>query len=274
MPADMTAAIPADALLYAGIGLVMGLGGGLVGIGGSVIMIPAMVLLTDVNQHVIQAAAMICNACVGVSSCVSHLRARTMVPRVLRAIIPAAVAGVVVGVTVSNAPIFRAEHAAWLARLFGVYLLYAAGYNLLHFQRRRIAEPEPLEPHVVHLTPARSVVTGLMAGFCGGLLGIGAGTVSTPLQQLLMRMPMRRAMSNSAATIVVMASIGAVYKNLTLGQHGYTAADSLAIAGCMIPTVLVGGTIGGALMHKMPQQIVRAVFVAVLVIGAWKLLTQ
>ncbi len=39
----------------------MGLFGGLLGLGGSTIMIPALVMVFGENQHLYQAAAMICN---------------------------------------------------------------------------------------------------------------------------------------------------------------------------------------------------------------------
>ena len=55
-------------LLLTGFGA--GLLGGFVGIGGSIIMIPAMLLLLGQNQHLYQAAAMIVNVVVALSGAV------------------------------------------------------------------------------------------------------------------------------------------------------------------------------------------------------------
>ena len=50
------------------IGLVMGVFGGLLGIGGSAVMIPAMIIFFKGNQHLYQSSAMICNFFVAVSA--------------------------------------------------------------------------------------------------------------------------------------------------------------------------------------------------------------
>lgn len=252
----------------------MGLGGGLVGIGGSIIMIPLMVLCTDTNQHVIQAAAMLCNVAVGLSSCIAHLRVGSILPTMIKWLIPAALVSVLLGVAFSNSRIFEGRESYLLARLFGGYLVYVALYNAFHLYRyRKRLQNEEINEATLQITPIRSLAIGSITGFAAGLLGIGAGTVATPMQQLLLGMPIRRAMSNSAAAMVLMAFVGAVYKNLTLFEHGFTLRDSFGIAVFVFPAALIGGYIGGFLMHKLPQNLVRAVFIIILFLAAAKLLT-
>jgi uncharacterized membrane protein YfcA len=69
---------------------------------------------------------------------------------------------------------------------------------------------------------------------------------------------------------------------MSLGSHGVQfslfAGDSgvvasLKIAAFVVPTGLVGGYIGGHLMHRLPRNWVRAAFIAVVLLGAYKLLT-
>jgi len=132
----------------------------------------------------------------------------------------------------------------------------------------------------LHGPPAESTAHSILAGVCGivtglaaGLLGIGAGTVATPMQQLFLRVPIRSAMSNSAATIVCIAWLGAIYKNVTLGQHGVAISESLSMAAWVIPGAIVGGFLGGHLMHALPKNLVRSVFILVCILAAVKLLT-
>ena len=73
-----------DYFIYAAIGLVMGLFGGLLGIGGSVVMIPAMMIFFKPNQHLYQAAAMICNFFVAFSACLVHKKARVLIVDVIK----------------------------------------------------------------------------------------------------------------------------------------------------------------------------------------------
>jgi uncharacterized membrane protein YfcA len=257
------------------IGLAMGLFGGMLGIGGSLIMIPALVFFYGENQHLYQASSMICNFCVASASLLAHRKARTLVPEVLWRMIPMAVAGIVAGVALSNIPFFAGKNSYLLARLFGGYLAAVAIYNAARMSRRPAPSSNVSNPGA-YQTPLLKKISsgiGLLTGLAAGLLGIGAGSVATPLQQFLLRLPLTQAMSNSASIIVGIAWIGAVYKTATLPQPGIAVSDSLKIAAWIIPTALLGGFVGGHLMHLLPRWVVRGLFIAVCLVGAWKLLT-
>jgi uncharacterized membrane protein YfcA len=86
-------------------------------------------------------------------------------------------------------------------------------------------------------------------------------------------MPLKRAISNSAALIASMALIGAFYKNITLNKHGIALTESLRIAIVVIPTAIIGAWIGSHLMHKLPKHLVRIIFIALLIIAAARMLT-
>jgi hypothetical protein len=259
-------------LAYTAIGLAMGLFGGLLGIGGSVVMIPALTFFFGEDQHLYQAAAMICNFFVAAVSLIAHRKAKAFLPDLLKFIIPAAIAGVIAGVALSNSPLFQGQNSYLLARIFGGFLVYVAVYNVWKFWAHpRTLENMPKRPKP--LTNLLSALIGTLTGLSAGLLGIGAGTVATPLQQIKMKVPIRNAMSNSAITIVSIAWLGAIYKNATLNQHAVELAESFKIAAFIIPTAIIGSYIGSHLMHILPKNIVRAVFIVVCVLAAFKLLT-
>ncbi len=273
-----------EVLVLLGAGLAMGLLGGLLGIGGSVVLIPTLVLVFGAaNQHLYQAAAMICIFCVAGSSLAAHRKAQSMVPGVLKRLISAALVGVVLGVTWSNSSRFSGSHSYLLTRTFGAFLVYVACYNSYRFYRERCRGQRE---RAMYADGAHhglySIFIGLLTGLGSGLLGIGAGTVVVPLQQLLLKMPLRQAISHSAATIVSIAWLGAIYKNATLGHHdlvfdalgpGPIYLSSLKIAALVFPTALLGGFAGGHLTHKLPIHWVRGVFILVVVMAAVRLLT-
>ena len=256
------------------IGLAMGVIGGMLGIGGAVFLIPALTFVFGENQHLYQAASMICIFFVSGSALIAHRKAKAISNEVLIRLIPAAMLGIVGGVALSNCSFFEGDKDYILARLFGIFLAYVAFYNALRLvrsmkQHRNLERDEPLQqPKTI---PA--ALCGLATGLASGLLGIGAGTVATPLQQFSLKRPLREAMSNSAAAIVSISWLGAIYKNATLAQHGIGVTESLRIAVFIIPGAIIGGYIGGRLMHALPKNIVRAVFIAVCIIAAIKLLT-
>jgi hypothetical protein len=269
-------------LILLSIGLVMGLLGGMLGIGGSVVMIPAMVFAFGENQHLYQGAAMICNFAVAASSAMAHKKADALVPAVLRWLIPAAIVGVLLGVAGSNLALFAGGKSYRLARLFGAFLVYVAGYEIYKLIRSATGSDQDghEDAHIRPSGPWASLI-GLVTGIAAGLLGIGAGTVATPLQQILLKLPMRRAMANSAAAIIGIAGVGAIYKNASLGasihfdlfSSASPVVASLKIAALVVPTGFVGGYIGGHLMHRLPKNWVRAAFLVVVILGAYKLLT-
>ena len=93
-------------IILAGVGIVMGFLGGLLGIGGSVIMIPALVFISGENQHLYQASAMIYNFFVGAAAVIVHKKADVLVMGVIKWLIPAAALGITIGVAISNSSVF------------------------------------------------------------------------------------------------------------------------------------------------------------------------
>ncbi|MBN2456857.1 MAG: sulfite exporter TauE/SafE family protein [Sedimentisphaerales bacterium] len=258
------------------IGFVMGLFGGLLGIGGSIVMIPALVLFFGIGQgqkqHLYQASAMICNFFVASSAVLAHKKTKVLMPQIIKLLIPLAVAGVILGVLFSNLSFFAGTRSYILTRIFGGFMLYVAGYNCLKFFDKR-EDDTGLDTSNIRQSVSLTTLVGLASGFAAGLLGIGGGSVCVPLQQVTLKMPIKRAIANSAATIILIAAIGATLKNATLAQHGLAITDSIKIAIMVIPTAILGGFIGARLMHIMPKNIVRIAFILLMLAASYRLLT-
>ena len=261
-----------DYLILVAIGVMMGLFGGLLGIGGSVIMIPALVLAFGENQHLYQASAMICNFFVGAAAVIVHKNADSLVKDVIKWLIPSAAVGILVGVAISNNSVFARENSYLLARLYGVFMLFVVIYNILRL-RRRIRGGNAFEISQIRRSAGLTILSGLLSGLAAGLLGLGGGVVCVPLQQLLLKMPLKRAISNSAATIASIALVGAFYKNITLSQHNIQITDSVGIAVIIIPGAILGSLLGSRFMHKFHTNVVRAIFILLLVLSCYKMLT-
>ncbi len=276
-PAVARAVLRVDPLDHIGlvlVGLAAGLLGGCLGIGGSVIMIPAMHILLGPAQHIYQGAAMIVNLFVVVPSVVQHRRAGLILGPVVRATIPAALLGVVLGVWISDSRWFHGANEIRLARIFGLFLLYEAAYNVYRLGSGRVL-PDMGEEAAAGLPWWRTtLLVGLPTGLIAGLLGVGGGVLAVPLQQLVLRVPLRRAIANSAATIIVVSLVGATYKNLANARAGLEIARSLQLAGVLIPTAMVGGYFGARLTHVLPRRALRAVLVVLLLYCGMSLLKR
>jgi uncharacterized membrane protein YfcA len=254
------------------IGLVMGVFGGLLGIGGSIVMIPAMMIFFKGDQHLYQAAAMICNFFVSLSAMFVHKKENILVIDVVKRLIPAGLVGILTGVWFSNITFFAGTNSRNLTLAFGFFMICVAVYNITKF-RKHDGGADGLDISGVRKSGALTLASGLVTGLSAGLLGLGGGTVCTPMQQLCLKMPLKRAISNSSALIVSTALVGAFYKNITLPKHGIAITDSLKIAVVIIPTAMLGAFIGGKLMHKLDKNLVRTVYIGLLAAAAYKMLT-
>ncbi len=260
-------------LILVGIGLVMGTFGGLLGIGGSIIMIPALVMAFGENQHLYQASAMICNFFVGLASAIVHRKADVVVRGVIKWLIPSAAAATIAGVAISNCSLFVEEKSYLLARVYGIFLLYIIVYNVPRFWGKARGGADGFDIGTTKHPAALTVLCGILSGVAAGLVGIGGGIMAVPTQQFFLKMPLKRAISNSAAAIVAIALVGSIYKNITLPQHGIPVSESLVIALLVMPGAGLGAIIGSKLMHRLPVNFVRAVFVIIAAVAAYEMLT-
>jgi hypothetical protein len=256
------------------IGLVAGVAGGMLGIGGSLVMIPAMDALLGPDQHLYQAAAMIVNFFVVVPAVYQHHRAKAVdLPTVAR-LIPLAAVAVLAGVALSELAVFAGRNQAFLRGLFGVFLLLACvieSYQLWHPQRN--GPPAHADGRSAGvLTWRRAACVAVPTGLAAGLLGVGGGVVAVPLQQRFMGASIRSAIANSATIIIATSLIGAAAKNYAYHVNHGEDLRPVVLALVLIPPAILGSTIGSRLTHRLPVMQVKLAFVGVLLIAAVRLI--
>lgn len=250
------------------IGFVAGFVGGLLGIGGSAIFIPAATLIIGPAQHIYQAAAMILNIAVAGTATIKHARKGAIRGSIVRRMLPMALVFVLVGAWLSN--LLNGEA---LAVIFGIGLWLIAAFEIASLFDREppCSVPHPTREDVRTLGP----IGGFM-GFTGGLLGIGGGVFAVPLLRRGARFEMREAIAASACVTLPMAVLGAAYKNATLHQiiengEPLRVTDSLLIAAYLIPTGIIGSWIGASLVHRLPVRTVRIAFIVLLLFAGLRM---
>jgi hypothetical protein len=236
-------------------------------------MRPVLVMAFGENQHLYQASAMICNFFVGFASAVVHRKADVVVPAVIKWLVPSAAVATIAGVAISNCSLFVGQKSYLLARVYGIFLLYIIVYNVPRFWGKPRGGADGFEMGKAKHPAMLTVLCGILTGIAAGLVGIGGGIMAVPTQQFFLKMPLKRAISNSAATIVAIALVGSIYKNMTLPQHGIPISKSLIMALFVMPGAGLGAIIGSKLMHRLPVNFVRAVFVILAAVAAYEMLT-
>ncbi len=255
------------------LGLVAGILGGLLGIGGSVIMIPALLFfMPDTSIYLAQATAMTVNPAVAISAAAKHHRNFNVSWKTVWMVLPISVVLISVAAWFSND-----IKGDWLEFAFGLFLLWVLWNQLTSLSKCSDCkiEPQPKptptkwDPNLNSLS--RCSATGGITGIISGLLGIGGGLIQVPLLNTLCKLPIKKAIGTSSAIMFVTAVAGATFKDISLehatGEAGKAAITALQI----IPGALIGGWLGAKLTRVMPTSIIRVAFAILVVIAACKL---
>lgn len=110
----------------------------------------------------------------------------------------------------------------------------------------------------------RLAIIGVLAGFFSGLFGVGGGVIIVPLLIMLAGFDQRRASGTSLTAILPTAIAGAI---------GYAARGEVdwVAALCIAGGAVVGSFVGTWLLHRIPQNVLRWIFVVFLVLMAARL---
>ncbi len=232
-------------LAYALLGLVAGLLAGIFGIGGGLILVPALLhLLPGALQtmHYALGSAFACILLSGSISAWTHYRHGAVQRAWLIWLAPGLLSGTLLGSTVASATSSNS-----LQRLFGIF-------ELLIALRLLTARPAPAgaTPRPTPRLQLASVGGGI--GFVSAFLGIGGGTLTTPY--LLWRgTDLRRAIGTAAAGGVPIALAGTTGYSLASGagpaawSSGYVYWPAV---GAIVLTSLPAAYWGATLAQRLP----------------------
>ena len=243
------------------IGLVAGVVGGMAGIGGSIVMIPALGVVLGYSgkdapqQHLYAASAMCVNVVVALASSRKHKDHGALDTRIRNRLLPGMILGIVGGVWLSNQLDGRPLKQGMAAFLFAF-----VGWTL--FQTIRGLPERRLEDANTGwgLLGPMGGGTGVLAG----LLGIGGGIVMVPLMQVICKVQLRRAIAASASVMWVSAGVGAALKVWTLPQHGQSRVEAVSLAAAMAVGAVGGAPLGAWMTHRMKLPALRVVISVIL----------
>jgi uncharacterized membrane protein YfcA len=235
-------------LLAATIGLALGLLGG----GGSILTVPALVYVLGIDAKPAIAMSL---AIVGVTSLIGaalHRRLGNVRLDVAAAFGLVAMLGAYAGATFA-ASLSGATQLALLA-----IVMLAAAVSML--RSAHVESPAGASPRLAVLMPV-----GFGVGVLTGLVGIGGGFLIVPSLVLLARLPMRQAVGTSLLVIAM---------NSAAGLAGYLGAVPLdwAFLATFTAVAAVGAVAGTALGVRVPQPALKRGFaVFLLVVGGFVL---
>ncbi len=230
------------------IGLMAGSFGALVGLGGGVIMVPLLVGWARLRQHkahgtsllAVAGTAVVGGASYALGGSVDYLAALLLtIAAMLTARLGARFTG-------------RLE-PTMLRRIFGAFLIFTA--LLLPFKHQL--------PHVASggagaLSWLILIVSGAIAGFLSGMLGIGGGTVMVPALVLGAGLPQQISQGTALVAMIIPSLVGAF-------THWRMNHIDKAIAPKLLLGIVLGAFLGGHAALSIPEGILRWIFAAVLI---------
>ena len=266
-------------LLVFAISLVAGFLGSLLGLGGGIIVVPALTLLLGVDIRLAIGASIISVIATSSGAAAAYVRERLANLRVAMFL----EIGTTLG-AISGAYLAGIIHARLLFILFGALLGYSAVAMLRKQPHAAAADVAPsaladrLQLHGSYYDealgreiPYRVTHPGLglglmyLAGAASGLLGIGSGALKVPAMDLAMHLPMKASTATSNFMIGVTAAASA-------GLYFMRGQIDPFLAGPVAAGVLVGATVGSRFLGRIGGRSIRVVFVAVLILVSLQML--
>ncbi len=266
----MSLTLPLLWLSYAGIGALAGLLAGAFGIGGGIVVIPALLVVfglqelpLDVAMRLAVGTSLATIVITGCSSAFSHYRnGNVLFHRVLQ-LLPGLLSGAVLGVFIANS-----LSGSVLRAVFGSFLILLALHNLSGWPRvRRRISP----------SPAQSVLAGGVIGSISALFGIGGGTLCVPWLTSCGE-SLKQAIGTSATSGIPSALVGMSTfivlgwetPGLPAGATGYVLWPALL---GMVCTSIPFARLGAYFTHIAPTRLLQRLFSLVLLgVGARLLL--
>jgi Predicted permeases len=245
--------------------------GSLLGLGGGIIITPALTLLLGIDIKYAIGASIVSVIATSSGSAIAYLKDRITNVRIGMFLEIATTTGALTGAFIAGL-----VSTKYLYLIFGLLLLYSA-INM--FKKRKQELPQEVTPHPLAMklrlngdyydkALAEQVyynVTGIYGGFgmmyaagiISGLLGIGSGIFKVMAMDSFMKLPMKvsTATSNFMIGVTAAASAG-IY--LTRGNIDPKIAAPVALG------VLIGATFGTKVMQRLRSTTLRMVFIPVL----------
>jgi uncharacterized membrane protein YfcA len=247
-----------EILLLIGAGLTAGALGAMFGIGGGVLLVPALVLAFGVPLADAVPASLMCVVANSCSAAASNVERRLADVRLALVLELATVGGAIAGGLAAA----RVAPSA-IALVFGCFTLYVGSQMVL-------GSGAPAEESASVYQP-QNYTLGLTGSFVAGglsaLLGVGGGPLKVPLISYGMKVPFKVAAATSNLMIGVTAAA-------SVSVYAWSGHLKLALIAPLVVGVLLGAQLGARLMIAAPTPVLKRLFGILLLAIALQMLLK
>jgi len=251
--------------LYLLTGMLTGLTAGLLGVGGGLIVVPALAFIYSHTgmppahlMHMALGTSLATIVVTAISSILAHHRHGAILWRDVRRFAPGLTAGALAGSLLAN----RLPSNV-LQQGFALFVIVIA---------TRMAHPSSVTPGK---TGRPGIAAGGIIGLISALTGIGGGSMTVPYLRWKGR-ELRKAIATSAACglpIALAATAGFVAAGTNTLQRLTGYVDPFAFSGIVLTSVLTA-PLGARLPHTLPVDSLRKIFALFLLLVGLKMLAD
>lgn len=241
------------------IGLGAGTLGSMIGVGGGLIMTPALTFMGFAPAQ-ISSTSLFAVTFASASSTISYVRQKRIQYHVGVKAAAVAIPGAITGAFISSVIAIQPFKIYFgLLLLFaGIYIAYSGS---LEKQKRPPGNDKKLELLPLFYTGAFG------AGIISSLFGVGGGIAFVPLMVLVLGMSLSTASPTSQLALLMTSFVGTV-THAVLGHPDYFHAVSLSVG------AVVGGQIGAKVSHKVKESLLRKMLSISLIAVAIKFISE
>jgi len=231
------------------IAVIIGLSLGLLGSGGSILTVPALVYILGQDEKIAIATSLAIVGCIAATGAYSyHLKKQVNWSIVWTFGIPSMIASY-----------FAAGLSTYLSGmaqmgLFSVVMLLASFSMIRKKQNKDITENNSNSSNAV----IKIGIYGVFVGCVTGLVGVGGGFLIVPALVLLARLPMTNAVASSLVIITLQSFSGFIKYNAIMAEQQLTLDWNIIVVVAAIGAI--GSIVGQKISAKIPQQVLKRFF--------------
>lgn len=261
------------------LGLIAGTVGSLIGLGGGIVIVPALLFLSnatpffqDVTPQVAIGTSLLVIIFTGLSSTLAYIKYKTVDYKSGLIFFIGSGPGSIIGAYVSK--LFNSDSfSVW----FGIFMILISVSLMLKKKARplnkehqgiiRTFRDDSGEPYTYSYIAAAGIAIAFAVGFLGGLFGIGGGSLMVPAMMLLFLFPPKVAVATSMFIIFLSSVTGSV-------SHVLSGHVDWLYALALIPGAWFGGKLGAAINKRMQTKTIVATMRIVLILIGCQLIYE
>ncbi len=263
-----------DVVLRLLLGMVIGFCIGLTGVGGGVLVLPALTLILRIDPVTAVGTTTLYAFLTKITATIQHYKLKTIDWNIsLRFLMGAVPANIATALWVSSHgadPQFKQTLTRFIVIVvfFSVFVMVL---NMITRSRPKVVEKErELAEHIQEKKIVRIELCVLLGAICGGLIGatsIGGGVLIVPMLIILFGL----SASSTVGTAIFIAFILTMVTSLIYGTHG---EQDFVTAAIMAVGSLAGVFYGSKLSVKTPELLLRSIVAVLVLVAAIMLLAS